>query len=49
MSRTGKKPVSIPAGVTASLEGGVISVTGPKGMLSPAGQPVPAQDIGRLG
>ena len=34
MSRTGKKPVSIPAGVTASLEGGVISVTGPKGALS---------------
>ena len=34
MSRTGKKPVSIPAGVTASLEGGVISVTGPKGVLS---------------
>ena len=34
MSRTGKKPVSIPAGVTASLEGGVVSVTGPKGALS---------------
>lgn len=34
MSRTGKKPVSIPAGVTASFEGGVISVTGPKGALS---------------
>ncbi|MFO1240126.1 MAG: 50S ribosomal protein L6 [Sphingomonadaceae bacterium] len=34
MSRTGKKPVAIPAGVTASLEGGVISVKGPKGALS---------------
>jgi large subunit ribosomal protein L6 len=34
MSRTGKKPVSLPAGVTASLDGGMISVTGPKGALS---------------
>jgi len=34
MSRTGKKPVSIPAGVTASLEGGVVSMKGPKGSLS---------------
>jgi large subunit ribosomal protein L6 len=34
MSRTGKKPVSIPAGVTASLAGGVLSVQGPKGTLT---------------
>jgi large subunit ribosomal protein L6 len=34
MSRTGKKPVTIPAGVTASIEGGVISVKGPKGTLT---------------
>ncbi len=34
MSRTGKKPVTIPAGVTATLEGGLVSVTGPKGALS---------------
>lgn len=34
MSRTGKKPVTIPAGVTASIEGGMISVKGPKGTLS---------------
>ena len=34
MSRTGKKPVSIPAGVTASVDGGHVSVTGPKGMLT---------------
>jgi large subunit ribosomal protein L6 len=34
MSRTGKKPVTIPAGVTASMEGGVISVKGPKGTLT---------------
>ncbi len=34
MSRTGKKPVTIPAGVTATLEGGLVSVKGPKGALS---------------
>ncbi len=33
MSRTGKKPVTIPAGVTATLEDGLISVKGPKGVL----------------
>lgn len=34
MSRIGKKPVAIPAGVTANLEGDQISVKGPKGTLS---------------
>lgn len=34
MSRTGKRPVTIPSGVTASLEGGLVSVKGPKGTLS---------------
>ncbi len=34
MSRIGKKPVIIPAGVTASMQDGVISVKGPKGELS---------------
>ena len=34
MSRTGKKPVAIPAGVTATIEGGIITVKGPKGTLS---------------
>lgn len=34
MSRTGKKPVTIPAGVTATLENGQVSVKGPKGTLS---------------
>ncbi len=34
MSRTGKKPVTIPAGVTATLDGGLVSVKGPKGALS---------------
>ena len=34
MSRTGKKPVAFPAGVTASIEGAVLSVKGPKGKLT---------------
>ena len=34
MSRTGKKPIALPAGVTASIEGAVIEVKGPKGSLS---------------
>jgi large subunit ribosomal protein L6 len=33
MSRIGKKPVPIPAGVTASVAGRVITVKGPKGEL----------------
>jgi large subunit ribosomal protein L6 len=34
MSRIGKKPVAIPAGVTASLNSGLLSVKGPKGEMS---------------
>ena len=34
MSRIGKVPVPVPAGVTASIEGGQLSVKGPKGTLS---------------
>ncbi|WP_313535816.1 50S ribosomal protein L6 [Sphingomonas sp.] len=34
MSRIGKKPVPVPAGVTAQVEGGQISVKGPKGTLT---------------
>ena len=34
MSRIGKKPVAIPAGVQASINGGIIEVKGPKGTLS---------------
>jgi large subunit ribosomal protein L6 len=33
MSRIGNKPVPIPAGVTASMEAGTLSVKGPKGEL----------------
>ena len=34
MSRIGKLPISIPAGVTVALNNGVVSVKGPKGELS---------------
>lgn len=34
MSRTGKKPVAIPANVTATIENGLLSMKGPKGTLS---------------
>lgn len=34
MSRIGKKPVPVPAGVTASIDGGQMTVKGPKGTLS---------------
>jgi large subunit ribosomal protein L6 len=34
MSRIGKKPVPVPAGVTASVDGSEVSVKGPKGTLS---------------
>ena len=34
MSRIGKKPVTIPSGVTANIEGAILSVKGPKGTLT---------------
>jgi large subunit ribosomal protein L6 len=34
MSRIGKKPVAMPDGVTATTEGAILSVKGPKGTLS---------------
>jgi len=34
MSRIGKKLVTVPAGVTASIEGGLLSVKGPKGSMA---------------
>ena len=36
MSRIGKKPVAMPAGVTAAIEGQTLTVKGPKGTLSMA-------------
>ncbi|WP_305095640.1 50S ribosomal protein L6 [Croceibacterium aestuarii] len=34
MSRIGKKPVTIPSGVTANIEGDTLAVKGPKGTLT---------------
>ena len=34
MSRIGKRPVAIPGGVTANIDGNTLSVKGPKGTLS---------------
>ena len=34
MSRIGKKPIEIPAGVTITANNGLVTVTGPKGELS---------------
>ena len=34
MSRIGKLPISVPAGVTVALNNGVVTVKGPKGELS---------------
>ena len=39
MSRIGKKPVSIPGGVTVAVAGHVVEVSGPKGKLSTAFRP----------
>jgi large subunit ribosomal protein L6 len=34
MSRIGKKPIALPAGVTATVESGMLTVKGPKGQLA---------------
>src|ERR1700683_3672929 len=34
MSRIGKRPVTIPSGVTATVEGQTVKMKGPKGQLS---------------
>ncbi len=34
MSRIGRKPINIPAGVTVSVDGSVVAVKGPKGALT---------------
>jgi len=34
MSRIGKRPISMPAGVTATVESGTLTVKGPKGTLA---------------
>ncbi len=39
MSRIGKAPIAIPAGVTVKVDNGVVTVKGPKGELSQAVNP----------
>ncbi|MEE1060315.1 MAG: 50S ribosomal protein L6 [Ruminococcus sp.] len=45
MSRIGRKPINIPAGVTASIADGVITVKGPKGSLDLAYNPAMTVEI----
>lgn len=46
MSRIGKKPVVLPAGVTVELNGGVLTVKGPKGTLTQVVHPKVKVEIG---
>ena len=39
MSRIGRKPINIPAGVEVKIDGSCVTVKGPKGMLSQTFQP----------
>ncbi len=39
MSRIGRKPINIPAGVTVTVDEGVVTVKGPKGQLTQAVHP----------
>ena len=34
MSRIGKKPITLPQGVTFNMNGSLVTVTGPKGTLT---------------
>ncbi|HEV2817735.1 MAG TPA: 50S ribosomal protein L6 [Allosphingosinicella sp.] len=49
MSRIGKRPVALPAGVTATTEGQILSVKGPKGTLTLKMRDEIAYDIGEDG
>ena len=49
MSRIGKRPVPLPAGVTASTEGQTLSVKGPKGQLQLQMRDEIAYEIGQDG
>ena len=45
MSRIGRKPINIPAGVEAKFENGVVTVKGPKGTLTQKVHPNMAVEI----
>ena len=49
MSRIGKRPVPLPSGVTATTEGQILSVKGPKGTLTLQMRDEIAYDIGEDG
>ena len=49
MSRIGKKPVALPKGVTASVEGQTVKVKGPKGELSVKLVPEVSASVGEHG
>ena len=49
MSRIGKRPVPLPAGVTATTEGQILSVKGPKGQLDLQMRDEIAYEIGEDG
>ena len=39
MSRIGRKPITVPAGVDVKIDGSVVTVKGPKGTLTQAFHP----------
>src|SRR4029453_14070806 len=44
MSRIGRKPIPVPAGVDVAIDGRTVTVKGPKGQLShPLARPTPAE------
>ena len=45
MSRIGKQPIALPSGVSAAIEGAILSVKGPKGTLTMPMQEDTAYDI----
>ena len=49
MSRIGKRPVALPSGVTATTEGQILSVKGPKGTLTLQMRDEISYDIGEDG
>ena len=45
MSRIGRKPIAIPAGVEVKVENGLVTVKGPKGTLSQQINPIISVEI----
>ena len=45
MSRIGRKPIAIPAGVEVSVDNGLVTVKGPKGTLSQKINPIISVEI----